>query len=348
MQKLKHILVVKLSSIGDVVHSLPFLEVLKRNFPHTRIDWLIEEEAFQILKGHRDVDRIVISRRKTWQREISKGVKFINMLREVVQFLKELREIEYDLVVDLQGLLRSGILIGLSKGKRKIGMIGAREGGGLFLKEPPIPVDYQQHAVDRYLEIAKFLGCRLCSWRGEIPVDDSDKTRIKDFLKSNGVGKHPLVAINPMARWKTKLWEPEKFTALVDRLYNELSCRIVFTGSLKDREVIEDISRRTKEKPINLAGRTNLKELAYLYSICKAIVSTDTGPMHMAAAMGCQVVALFGPTDPRRTGPYGQGHEVIRSDIECSPCFKKTCDHMTCMKQITVENCFGAVKNILV
>ena len=344
---MEHILIVKLSSIGDVVHSLPFLEVIKANFPYARIDWLLEEGPSQILKGHPDIDRVIVSRRKKWQKKLLKGKECLSVLREAKAFFKELREQQYDLVIDLQGLLKSGILVGLSKGKRKIGMVGSREGGWLFLNERPVPVNYEQHAVDRYMEMAEYLGCSSFPWRGDIPVLESDREMINELINSNGLGKKPLIAINPMARWKTKLWEPKSFAALADRLRDELSCQIVFTGSGKDRRVINDISAMMKEKPLNLAGRTSLKELAYLYGTCSALVTTDTGPMHIATAMGCRVVALFGPTDPRRTGPYGKGHEVIRADIECSPCFKKKCEDLSCMKQITVERCFETVRHML-
>ena len=137
------------------------------------------------------------------------------------------------------------------------------------------------------------------------------------------------------------------FAALADRLQYDLSCGIIFTGSENDKAAIEDISGMMKKRPVNLAGKTSLKELAYLYTRCKTLVTTDTGPMHIAAAMGCPVVALFGPTAPWRTGPYGQGHKVIRAGIECSPCFKKKCEHMSCMKDITVESVFNAVENIV-
>jgi 3-deoxy-D-manno-octulosonic-acid transferase/heptosyltransferase-1 len=150
-----------------------------------------------------------------------------------------------------------------------------------------------------------------------------------------------------MARWKTKLWEPERFAVLADRVTDELSCEVVFTGSNKDRNVIEDISKKMKRRPINLAGRTSLKQLACLFTGCAVLVTTDTGPMHIAAAMGCRVVALFGPTAPWRTGPYGQSHKVIRADLECSPCFKKKCNDMSCMKEITVDRVFEAVKDMV-
>lgn len=347
MQEVKHILVVKLSSIGDVVHSLPFLEAIKAKFPNARIDWLVEEASLQILKGHPALDRIIVSHRKEWQKTFFKGMRCLSVLREAIKLLSEVRERRYDLVVDLQGLFKSGIMVGLSRGERKIGMVGAREGGGLFLNEKPVPVDYAQHAVDRYMEVAEYLGCNIASRKGEIPVFDADKVQIDKLFNSSGLENRPVVAMNPIARWKTKLWYGESFASLADRLYEELSCRIIFTGSEQDRAVIEDIVGMMKKNPINLAGQTSLKELAYLYSTCNILVTTDTGPMHIAAAMGCRVIALFGPTDPLRTGPYDGGHKVIKSEIECSPCFKKKCEHMTCMKQIQVEKCFEVIKEML-
>ena len=339
-----NILIVKLSAIGDVVHTLPLLEVLRKNFPRARIDWLVEEEASQIIDGHRGIDHIIVSHRKSWQRRLFKVREQSAVLGEVNRFLRELRCNEYDLVIDLQGLFKSGLLTGLSKGKRKIGFTGGREGGHLFLTERPYFVDYNQHAVDRYLKTAEYLGCDKDSWKGDIPIRQSDKRYIDKLIKDNGIQNERLVAINPMARWKTKLWESEKFAALADRIQKELSCRVIFTGSGHDRSDIDKIIENMEERPANLAGHTSLKGLAYLYSKCRHLISTDTGPMHMAAAMGCPVIALFGPTAPWRTGPYGKGHRVIRDEIECSPCFKKRCSHMTCMRNISVGRVFDTIK----
>ena len=345
--ELSSILIIKLSAIGDVVHSLPLLSVLKDNFPAARIDWLVEEEAFEIIKGHPAVNRVIVSHRKSWQKKLSKGTEYSSVIREFFRFIKDIRSYEYDLVIDLQGLFKSGVLTGLSRGKRKIGMAGAREGGWLFLNERPVAVDYEKHAIDLYLKFAEYLGCNSTSWNGNIYISQNDKRLINKLLDMDSLEKRPLVVINPMAKWKTKLWEPERFALLADRLRHDLSCEIFFTGSSQDWTTIEDISKMMKEKPRNLAGQTGLKELAYLYTRCEALVTTDTGPMHIAVAMGCPVVALFGPTAPWRTGPYGPGHSVIRAEMDCSPCFKKKCDHMTCMKEITVEDVFEATKNII-
>ncbi len=339
-----NILIIKLSAIGDVVHTLPLLEVLRKNFSGARIDWLVEEEAGHIIDGHRGIDHVIVSHRKSWQRRLFKVREQSAVLGEISRFLRELRCNEYDLVIDLQGLFKSGLLTGLSRGKRKIGFTGGREGGHLFLTERPYFVDYNQHAVDRYLKTVEHLGCDKDSWKGDIPIRQSDKRYIDKFIKDNGIQDKSLVAINPMARWKTKLWESEKFAALADRIQKELSCRVIFTGSGHDRPDIDKIIEKMKERPANLAGHTGLKGLAYLYSKCRHLISTDTGPMHMAAAMGCPVIALFGPTAPWRTGPYGKGHSVIRDEIECSPCFKKRCAHMTCMRNISVDRVFDTIK----
>jgi 3-deoxy-D-manno-octulosonic-acid transferase/heptosyltransferase-1 len=345
MERPDSILIVKLSAIGDVVHTLPLLEVLRTNFPQARIDWVVEEEAGQIIKGHPMLDHVLVSRRKAWQKNIAKPRERTAALHEVLRFIRELRSHKYDLVIDLHGLFKSGILTGLSKAKRKIGFTGGREGSSLFLTERPYYVDYDQHALDRYLRTIDYLGCTMYPWKGDIPVEPSDKDTIENFMLENNLQTKRLVAINPMARWKTKLWEPDRFTLLADIVQKELNLKVVFTGSQQDRVVIDEIVGGMKTIPLDLAGRTTLKALAYLYSKCELLITTDTGPMHMAAAMGCSVVALFGPTAPWRTGPYGKGHRVIREEIECSPCFKKKCDHMSCMKEITVDRVFNTVKD---
>ena len=347
MTKFNNILIIKLSSIGDVVHALPFLEVLKNSNPDSRIDWLVEEEASQLISGHPAINRVIISKRKAWEKEILNPLKFTKVFSEAVGFYKELRSSSYDIVVDLQGLFRSGFLTALSRGKRRIGMSGGREGASFFLKEPAVPVDYDQHAIDRYLNVAAYLGCNTIKFKGEIPVFEPD-IKLADELLCPDTKKNNMIAINPMAKWKTKLWEPNKFSELASGLQKNLNCRIIFTGSSQDRPVIDKMIKQMGNAagPVNLAGRTSLKELAYLYSRCSVLVCTDTGPMHIAAAMGCSVVALFGPTSPLRTGPYGTGHRVIRSGIDCSPCFKKECDDTKCMKEITVNMVADAVKSI--
>lgn len=340
----RSILLIKLSAIGDVVHTIPLLEVLRNNFPTARIDWLVEEEAAPLIENHTDLDHVIVSHRKSWQKRLLSFGQRAGALRDLQRFLKVLRAHPYDLVIDLHGLFKSGILAGLARGRRKIGFTGAKEGSILFLTDRPYLFDYNRHALDRYLQAAEYLGCSAHSWSGKIPLQQSDESRVDRLLAEHFDPGDTLVAINPMARWTTKLWDEERFTRLAQMLQQELSCKVLFTGSPSDRPVIERIAKALNPRPLNLAGETTLRELTCLYTRCRLVVTTDTGPMHIAAAMGVPVVALFGPTAPWRTGPHGEGHTVLREKLECSPCFKKKCSHLTCMKSITVEKVFDTVK----
>jgi len=349
MHSLKNILIIKLSSIGDVVHALPFLEVLRDNYPGAQIDWLVEEDAFQVIYEHPALIRIIVSRMRSWQNRFISGHAKKSIISEISRFIKEIWKYKYDLVIDLQGLFKSGILAGLSRGHRKICMDGAREAGWIFMSERPVQVNHHQHAIDRYLEVARYLNCNFVAPKGHIYFSDTDKKRVDHILSTKLKGKGPIIAINPVARWKTKLWEPERFSRLADRLIGDFGYRVVFTGSANDIPTVAYISNRMMQSPLNLAGQMDLKKLAYLYTRCAALITTDTGPMHIASAMRCNVVALFGPTDPLLTGPYGEGHQVVRiSDLECSPCFRKRCDSIICMKRITVEMVLQAIERLSV
>ena len=340
------ILIIKLSAIGDVVHSLPLLEVLRGRFPASRIDWVIEEAASNIVEGHPDLDELIVFPRKSLLERCIKKGEYVNVGRELITFLKELRGREYHVVIDLQGLLKSGVLTFFAKGSRKIGLNGAREGSSVFVKEQVSFPGPEIHALDRYLYVAKHLGVVDPVWNGNIPIYDTDKRYVDDLLVGLEVNRE-LVAINPMAKWESKLWDLERFACLADVIHKELGAAIIFTGSETDKIAIEKIVAGMRTKALNLAGKTNLKQLAYLYQKCMVVVSTDTGPMHMAAAMGSSVVAIFGPTSPLRTGPYGRKHRVVRAGLPCSPCFKKSCDHMSCMKGIPVEQVFEKVKEVI-
>ena len=345
--KKPNILIIKLSAVGDVVHSLPFLEVLRDRFPSAMIDWVVEEDASGIVESHPEIDRLIIFPRKSWLKRFIKKGEYIGVGKEVTKFLKEFKSRRYDIVVDLQGLLKSGILTFLANGKRKIALNGGREGSLIFTNEKVAIPDPDLHALDKYLCIARYLGATNPVWNGQIPIYDTDEEHV-DYLLGEIGNNSTLVAVTPVAKWESKLWELHRFASLADTIKEGLGARVVFTGSEGDKAAIEDIRSGMKTRALNLAAKTTLKELAYLYQKCAAVICTDTGPMHVAAAMGSPVVvALFGPTSPLRTGPYGAKHRVIRAGLECSPCFKKRCDDMSCMKKITVEMVFDTVKEVI-
>jgi 3-deoxy-D-manno-octulosonic-acid transferase/heptosyltransferase-1 len=345
-----NILIVKLSAIGDVIHTLPALNAVRKQYPDAHITWLVEEAAYGVIKGHKALDRIIVSKRKTWLKGLA-GRSCVKNFREVCSFVKQLRDTRYDIILDFQALLKSGVLIWLARGGRKIGFdkgMEHQEHSYIFLNERVPPVDMEVHALTRGMMLLEALGIHSPEAVFNVPVSDRDRNTADDLLMQYGIkAPKPLVAINPMAKWETKLWDNLKFANFADRLIEQVNADVIFTGSREDSKAIEDIISNMKTRAANLAGRTDLKTLAALYEKTSIVVSTDTGPMHLAAAVGTPVMALFGPTAPWRTGPFGEGHKIIRADIECSPCFKRQCNTMECMKQIRVDQVFEAAMSAI-
>jgi heptosyltransferase-1 len=337
------ILIIKLSAIGDVVQTLPALEAIKLLYPNSTVTWVVEEAAEGVLEGHPLIDFVLVSRRKTWMRMLRNPRTFAQGIGKILAFFRELRSVRYDIAIDFQGLLKSGVLIGLSRAERKIGFDRTRELSYLFLNERLAPYDIEKHALERYLDVARYLGARNPTWRCALPIEREIEAMRRKLEEVRGERK-PVVLINPVARWATKLWPERRFAELADRLIDEKNVVLIFTGSTEDRVAIERIAALMKRPALNWAGDTTLKELAALAKLADLFITTDTGPMHLAAAAGAKVLALFGPTAPWRTGPYGAGHLVVRSGIACSPCFKRACaDDITCMAGIAVEDVLSKV-----
>ena len=344
-----NILIVKMSAVGDVIHTLPALNAIRKHYPDAHIAWLVEEAASDLVAGHDAVDRVLISGRKRWIKGIF-GSGNVGDLKEAYRFIRQLRDTRYDLILDFQSLLKSGVLIGLSKGKRKVGFgkgMEHTEHSYWFLNERVPAVSMEHHALLRGMMLLEALGIPYRGIVFDLPVHNRDRDVVRDLLARHGVTKEKrLVAIHPMAKWDTKLWDNEKFSALADRLMEEFEANVVFTGSLADRDTIEQIISAVQRDAANLAGETTLLTLAALYEQAEFVVSPDTGPMHLAAAVGTPVVALFGPTAPWRTGPFGSGHQIIRAALECSPCFKRKCETKECMERITVEDVIDGIRNL--
>jgi lipopolysaccharide heptosyltransferase II len=258
-------------------------------------------------------------------------------LGDIIRFIRELRDTRYDIAIDFQGLFKSGIVIGLARSVRKIGFDRTRELSYLFLNERMPAYDIERHALERYLDVARYLGAKDVSPVCTLPID-RERATVRKRLEGVKRPDQPLVVVNPVARWKTKLWQERNFAELADRLVREKNAAVIFTGSLDDRTMIDGIQSLMRERSLNWAGETTLKELAALASLSELFITTDTGPMHLAAASGARILALFGPTAPWRTGPYGESHIVMRTGIGCSPCFQRKCDRAAaCMAGITVE-----------
>ncbi len=338
-----NILIVKLSAIGDVIHTLPSLGALRRLYPYAHITWVVEEAAADLVVNHPYLDQVLISRRKSWAKDIKDG-KFQPAWREIRSFIKQLKSRRYDLVIDFHGLFKSAMIVFLSRGKRKLGYDSWQELSGLFLNEK-IPEDMNKHAVDRYLDFPRHLGATIETPDFILPANPEAEARALRLLASHTLEKKKYIAVNPVALWETKLWDNRKFAELADAIQERLKIPVVFTGS--NKESLDEITSQMKTKGIHLGGQTTLPELACIYQEARAVITTDSGPMHLAAALGTPVFALFGPTDPARTGPYGTGHTIIRADLPCSPCLLKKCATRQCMEDITPEQVFDEVKKMI-
>jgi lipopolysaccharide heptosyltransferase I len=338
------ILIIKPSSLGDVIHALPFLMAVRHTFKNARIDWVISSKLSGILEGNPFINRLIVIDKDAWKRP----ERLPGTVKEIIELVKTIRKEHYDIVIDLQGLLRSGLITFVSSSPLKIGFDDAREGSRLFYNKK-IKVNGSMHAVDKCLEIARSISANTERIEFPLHIDDYAKRKIKKLINN----EKGYVVMVPTARWETKMWPPEKFGSLISRL--KVPC--VITGSSADGEVIQRVISSSQGKGINLCGKTDLKTLVSLLSEAGAVVGNDSGPLHIAAALGVPVIALFGPTDPGRTGPYGwsetvngqKGHniKVIKKSVPCSPCFRKKCKAPVCMSSIDVEDVLRELKEYL-
>lgn len=351
MEQVQRILIIKPSSIGDVVNALPFLSSLRQRYPDRHIAWLVEEEAADLLLGHPLLDRIIVSGRRRWGREVRTPFRRSAALREMAALIAELRQGRYDLVVDLQGLLKSALTVVCTGARYRVGLAGSREGSERVLTHvvplPPGPL----HAVDRYLEAARFLGADPLSKAFVFPSRPEDGARAEALLAEADVTPdNPVIALNPQARWSTKLWGEERFARLGEALARRHGARILVIGSSSDLPPARRLASYMNLAPFVAAGRTDLKVLIALLRRIDLLVTVDSGPMHLAAALGTPLVALFGATDPRLIGPYGGDGVVLRVPLPCSPCSKRRCQieaDRLCMRSISVEEVTEAASALL-
>jgi heptosyltransferase I len=344
------ILIVKMSALGDVIHTLPALTTLRRHYPEAQITWLVEPGAAEIIRGHPALNRLILWPRGDWQRYACSG-RLGCLARGVRSFVRELRDTRYDLIIDFQGLLKSAVWVALARGVRKAGYgPGMRhdECSWLVLNERVPAVSNEKHAVERNLLLLEGLGLPRLPLTYDLLIPPAADQEAGALLAAAGLSADsPFVAIHPRSRWRTKNWPPERFAQVAEGLHAH-GLSVVWTGGPDDRVHVDAICAALPGRAIRVDGQTSLKTLAAIFRRARAILSTDTGPMHIAASVGTPVVCLFGPTSPASTGPYGEGHTVIRVDLACSPCFKKTCrthqyEKHACMLRLNVAEVIQAV-----
>ncbi|MEO6036741.1 MAG: lipopolysaccharide heptosyltransferase II [Verrucomicrobiota bacterium] len=321
------ILILKPSSLGDVIQALPVLRLLKLHYPKSEIYWWLDSRLLPLLEDDPDLHGIFSFHRRRW----SSPFYWNEMLRSIF----EMRRKNFDLVIDLQGLARSGAFAWLANGESTVGVADSREGAlGFYDHAVPRP-SAVTHAVDWYLAVVKSLGVPIHHHFTWLPP----RSKVQDRIETIANKAARWIAINPGARWLNKRWPVEYFSELVNRLaLEDPEARFVILGGMEDKEAAQTISQTDPERCLNLAGKTSLPEMVEWIRRSDFIVTNDTGPMHVAAALDKPVVALFGPTDPRRTGPYRQIEQSLRIPLPCSPCMKNFCSYekpMECLRAMT-------------
>jgi lipopolysaccharide heptosyltransferase II len=312
------ILILKPSSLGDVIHALPVLRLLKQHYRNAEIYWWIDSALAPLIEGDPDLTGIVRFERKRW----GKPQHWPEMLRSI----RWLRAQKFDLVIDLQCLLRSATFAWLANGKQLVGLDEIREGARGFYDYAAPRASFHTHAVDWYLSVLPPLGVPVHKnfvWLPERPEIAAEVSR---KWPDAAVSNPQWIALQPGARWLNKRWPAQHFSKVVHRLAQKFpDLRFAVLGGKDDAPLGETIAQASPEKVLNLCGKTSLPEMIEWVRRSDLLITNDTGPMHVAAALGKPLIALFGPTEPCRTGPYGQLENVLRLDLPCSPCLSSRC-----------------------
>ncbi|HEX8910712.1 MAG TPA: lipopolysaccharide heptosyltransferase II [Humisphaera sp.] len=325
----RRVLIVKPSAIGDVVHGLPVLALLKRHWPAASFSWLVTPACAGILDGHPMLDEVIRFDRKglgtSWHTPAG--------VRALVDVGRSLAGRRFDLVIDLQGLFRSGWLTAQTLAPVRVGLSDAREMATLFYTHRAQVGRRERHAVERYLAVPEALG----AGRGPVEFPFATSAADRAFVAAHAPPRY--AALFPGTNWPTKRWPVERFAALVEPLSRRFGLASVVGGGPAEAELAAQIPGA-----LNLAGKTTLNQLVALIERAELVVSNDSGPMHIAAALGKPLVAPFGPTNPVRTGPYGRMPSVVKLELPCSPCYSRRCSHRTCLQALGVESVLGVVE----
>ena len=364
----KKILLIKLSALGDVVHTIPVLNKLRRRYPNARIDWLVTPGIAELLRHNPAITNVIEFLRDEWS-EPWRPAPYVSTARLIAQ----LRAAEYDLVIDLQGQMRSAVFaftsgapvrIGFDKPRadaftslpriipeeaRKHAWRGAREGSWLAYTDT-IPLStLDLHPVERYLGVGPMLGLDDSPADFSFPIPQEAIVRIDGLLDYYETAKARIAVVAPATVWETKQWRADAFAEVARRLLQQ-KLAVVLIGSEGERGLCEEIASLAPGV-VNLAGETSLSELAALISRAAICLTNDSGPMHLAVALGRPVVSVYGPTDPVWAGPYRQPDSVIRAGIPCSPCYlrrlRECPNGHACMQQVTANTVIARAEKMI-
>jgi len=334
----RRIVLIKPSALGDIAHSLPVLSALRRRYPKAHIAWVVNTIYEPILRPHPDLNEII---------PFDRGMTKRGVMASVVgfwRFFRELRRKSFDLAIDLQGLLRTGLMTRATKAPVRIGLASAREGSRWCYTHLVADELDTMHAVDRYWMIAEKLRATEGGKKFDLPVEPEAQAWAKQQLANL---PRPWIAVGVGARWLTKRWPPEHFAAIVNQAIAAFGGSAVFVGTKDEMPLAELAAAKIVGPKLNVTGTTTLPQLAALLGECDVMIGNDTGPLHLAVALGRPVVAPFTCTKVRRTGPYGPQNRAVETTVWCAGSYLKQCDRLECMAELTPGRLWPSFEEVL-
>lgn len=323
------------------MHAMPVLRLLKLHIPQSEIHWWLETGLVPLLADDPDLTGIIPFHRKRWGAPLR--------WTEIYGSVREMRRKRFDWAIDLQGLARSGIFTWLANAHVNIGLGDNREGAHAAYDLLAPSMSFGTHAVDRYLSVLPILGVPVHQDFKWLPDRPLVSAQVQEKWKPNSAR---WVALLPGARWLNKRWPVQNFAQLTRRVLSlSPDLKIAIIGSKDDQMLGAEISQVDKERCVDLTGKTSLLEMIEWIRLSELVITNDTGPMHVAAALKRPIIALFGPTNPDATGPYGQRQNVIQvSNLPCVPCLKDYCsfkEPLACLHGITAQLVYERARGIL-
>lgn len=334
----QRIALLKPSALGDIVHSLPVLTALRRRFPQAHISWIVNSGYRGLLQGHPHLDEIL-----PFERSASKS-RWGRALANQVRFLLELRRQRFDLVLDLQGLLRSGLMALATGAPRRVGLTAAREGASWFYTDVVAGTDRRTvHAVERYWRVAEALGAGNGPIEFHVPIPERARQWAAEQLQT---WPRPWIMMGPGSRWQTKRWPTQHFAALARRAQEQSGGSIILVGAGDEIDLAQQVQQQLKEPSLDLSGQTTLPQLSALLARADLMIANDTGPLHLAAALGRPVVAPYTCTRINLTGPY-RSDGALETTVWCRGSLWKHCSRLECMDELTPERLWPLVDKVL-
>jgi len=334
-------LIIRLSSLGDVIHTLPAFSALRKKYPEAKIFWIVEENGKEILDLVQGLDRIVPVTLKRWK--LGSG----RFWRDFTRLKKEIRN-KNQVAIDFQGLVKSGFMAYISGASRRIGFhrknLRERQ-ASIFYTENLAEVSENDHVISKNLKLLSLLGIEEAGYEFPLRLPEKSSQNVQRILEKLGYeSQKKLVVLNVGAAWETKRWYVDRWIQLVKKIGNDRIFPVLLWGSGVEQELAERVSQAAG---IPLVPSLSLKEVMALIQMASVLVSGDTFALQAACALGRPVVGLFGPTNPNRNGPFGERDRVIFHELECSHCYKRVCSRLECLDRITPEEVAAKCREIL-